>query len=399
MRKYLCFTLLLAVTGTVAISALAAVPAVALAATTYYVSPSGSDSNNGTSPSTPWQTIAKVNSVTLTAGQNVLFNGGQTFSAASAPLAPVGTGTSGSPITIGSYGTGNAIIAGLPANYPGQNGPENWMIYQNLTFDGGEADASGDTGIGAVQTYSGSASSNITYNNDIFQHAGYGLNLAVCTVAGETGCSPSRNGDSNWTIQNSLIQHVDESGIVIGGYHKPGYTGSIIQNNQIEHTGTDDPGVTGSDAHGIYDNAPGIQILNNDIGDFQTDGISVRMGGAVIEGNTVHDSHRPSCCGDGIGYYNYSDTETGGSSTETVAYNRIWDVPYGIQITTNNGAGAVVSSPANWKIFNNTFFGSTAGSGIDRRRHPVSAGAADVADHPEQHLLRSVLRRRADEHG
>jgi hypothetical protein len=51
-----------------------------LHAATYYVSPTGNDSNNGTSTSTPWKTISKVNSVTLSAGDRVLFQGGQTFS-------------------------------------------------------------------------------------------------------------------------------------------------------------------------------------------------------------------------------------------------------------------------------------------------------------------------------
>ncbi|MEZ4738108.1 MAG: hypothetical protein R2818_01840 [Flavobacteriales bacterium] len=32
----------------------------ALSATIYYVSPTGNDSNNGTSTSTPWRTIARV---------------------------------------------------------------------------------------------------------------------------------------------------------------------------------------------------------------------------------------------------------------------------------------------------------------------------------------------------
>ena len=41
-------------------------------ATTYYVSPSGNDNNNGTSPSTAWKTITKVNSVTFAAGDSIL---------------------------------------------------------------------------------------------------------------------------------------------------------------------------------------------------------------------------------------------------------------------------------------------------------------------------------------
>ena len=42
-------------------------------AATYYVSNSGSDSNAGTSSSSPWKTIAKVNSVSEASGSTVLF--------------------------------------------------------------------------------------------------------------------------------------------------------------------------------------------------------------------------------------------------------------------------------------------------------------------------------------
>ena len=45
----------------------------------YYVSPAGSDSNNGTSATSPWQTIAKVNSFAFPQGSTVSFQGGQTF--------------------------------------------------------------------------------------------------------------------------------------------------------------------------------------------------------------------------------------------------------------------------------------------------------------------------------
>jgi hypothetical protein len=47
-----------------------------LQAATYYVSTNGNDSYNGTSVSTPWKTIAKVNAQTLLPGDKVLFQAG-----------------------------------------------------------------------------------------------------------------------------------------------------------------------------------------------------------------------------------------------------------------------------------------------------------------------------------
>jgi len=78
---------------------------------TYYVSNTGSDSNNGTSTSTAWQTLAKVNSSNFVAGDQILFQKGGTFYGS---ITVKNSGTSGNPITFGSYGAGeNPIITGF----------------------------------------------------------------------------------------------------------------------------------------------------------------------------------------------------------------------------------------------------------------------------------------------
>jgi len=87
---------------------LAALPA---QATTYYVAAAGSDTNNGTSSGTPWQTIAKVNASTFSPGDSILFNRGDAWygTALTVPSA----GSPSSPITFGAYGTGaNPILKG-----------------------------------------------------------------------------------------------------------------------------------------------------------------------------------------------------------------------------------------------------------------------------------------------
>ena len=48
--------------------------------TAYYVSLTGSDSNNGTDPTTPWKTLHKVNLTNFPANSVIQFAGGQTFS-------------------------------------------------------------------------------------------------------------------------------------------------------------------------------------------------------------------------------------------------------------------------------------------------------------------------------
>jgi len=80
---------------------------------TYYVSNSGSNSNNGTSTSTPWQTMAAVNAFTFVPGDIIAFNGGQSFVG---PLTQTLVGSQGLPIVITSYGTGLATITGANGN-------------------------------------------------------------------------------------------------------------------------------------------------------------------------------------------------------------------------------------------------------------------------------------------
>ena len=69
--------ILLAILAFVAASLVSAGPAQAATCTTFYVSStSGSDSNDGCSTSTPWQTLAKVNSTTFVAGNQILLQDG-----------------------------------------------------------------------------------------------------------------------------------------------------------------------------------------------------------------------------------------------------------------------------------------------------------------------------------
>ena len=80
-------------------------------AVTYYVSNAGNDSNNGTSLTTSWQTLAKVNSKTFVPGDQILFKCGDTFYGT---LTIKSSGSSGNPIIYGAYGTGaKPIITGF----------------------------------------------------------------------------------------------------------------------------------------------------------------------------------------------------------------------------------------------------------------------------------------------
>ncbi len=83
-------------------------------------SAAGNDSNNGTSTSTPWQTLTKVNATTFAPGDSILFKAGASWTGS---LNPKGSGNSGNPIVINSYGAGaKPVIDGNGVNGTGTTG-------------------------------------------------------------------------------------------------------------------------------------------------------------------------------------------------------------------------------------------------------------------------------------
>ena len=111
MRKSITRVLPVLLSVLLGLSTLTAVmPASVQAANTaYYVdSVNGSDSNNGTSMSTPWKSLSKVNSTTFGAGDKIYLKAGSVWN--STFLYPKGSGANGNPIIIDMYGSGNKPI-------------------------------------------------------------------------------------------------------------------------------------------------------------------------------------------------------------------------------------------------------------------------------------------------
>src|SRR5262249_3050549 len=103
---------------------------VTLSGATYYVSNSGSDSNSGTSQSSPWKTIARVQSFlgNLRPGDRVLFErGGIWYEQLNVNNV---NGAAGLPITFGNYGSGNLPVIDGGGTKSGNtvNGGRDWCI-------------------------------------------------------------------------------------------------------------------------------------------------------------------------------------------------------------------------------------------------------------------------------
>ena len=188
----------------------------------YYVdATNGNDANPGNSITAPWQTIAKVNSTKFTPGDSVLFKCGETWSGIT--LHPLGSGTSGRPIVISKYGTGN-----LPKIIADANGVHNinavylfnqqYITISNLDVTNDYTATMSDTvvtfGVHVVGTNSGTLRG-ITIKN-----------MVVHDVTGAYGSKPESGGilcqvtgTSNVTVFDSLIiegckiYNVDRTGI------------------------------------------------------------------------------------------------------------------------------------------------------------------------------------------
>jgi hypothetical protein len=172
---------------------------------TYYVSNGGSNSNAGTSSVSPWKTIAHVNSITFNPGDSILFNGGQTFTGG--PIEFTSGGTSGSPITVSSYGTGSAIIQGTQTGIYVYDCAG--FVLQNLNL----------TGTSAALTASGAG---ITVYSDTttFYSAGLtitNLNISSYTDGISVGSNNSTSGFSNVIIENCYTYGNENHGIVTYG--------------------------------------------------------------------------------------------------------------------------------------------------------------------------------------
>jgi parallel beta-helix repeat protein len=277
---------------------------------TYYVSPSGSDSNSGTSPSDAWRTVAQANRAHLNPGDGVLFQGGATFS--DDTLMPGWgsdvSGRSQAPVVFGSYGQGKAILPkGIWTKH------ESYLVFQDFIL----GPRQGLTGEGDHITLQNSAVHNLTRGSD--------TEYGIITYG------------SYYTLRDNTIDHTGDSGMQLNGDHY------LVQNNTITNTGQD-PGVTYG-THGIYLKAADSTLTGNTITNFRDEGISVRYRDTVIADNTLRNGKY------GLAFHQYDTlTATSHWTNNTIANTSI----VGIYISPHDIGG---STHENFVISGNSITG------------------------------------------
>ena len=248
-----------------------AAPAPAITGVTYYVSPSGSDTNSGTSPTQAWRTVARANRAHLNPGDGVLFEGGQTFS--DTGLIVSASGTPAKPIVFGSYGQGDATLS-----------QSVWFVQHDIAF---ENLAMNDT------FHGGSAIKGPS--NDVTLDG-----VSITLPAGNQSLGLYSNGN-HWAIENSTISNTGLSGMLLNG------DDYLIAGNTITNAGLDT--TNGYNNHGIYLDASDVTITGNTITNFAESAVSVRYRNSKITNNTFS--------GGQIGIDYYQTDSTPGSSTWT----------------------------------------------------------------------------------
>ncbi|MFD2934253.1 NPCBM/NEW2 domain-containing protein [Spirosoma flavum] len=161
--------------------------------TTYYVANSGNDSNTGRSSEIPFQTIAKINSLTLQPGDQVLFRRSDTFRGS---LQLRQSGSPGKPIVVDAYGSGNKpVLAGSVAI-------SNWVSIGNNTWQA-TCSTCGDRVTGLYRD--NSALPLGRYPNLTATNKGY---LTVQSHTGKTQLTSQQALPTNWTGGEAVFRPV-----------------------------------------------------------------------------------------------------------------------------------------------------------------------------------------------
>lgn len=240
LRTSRVLTLLATLAGALLLPA----PAAMAAGSSYYVNCSAATNGNGTQAS-PWNSVTNVNNTTFGAGDNILFAAGTTCSG---QLTPQGSGASGSPVTMGSYGTGAKPVI----NAGGATGPVIHLLNQQYWDIGGleltnpAASPAYRSGV-LAENNSGGVLRHIRVHDMSIHHisgwpAGwYTTNAGVGIQTNHT--TPVSTWD-DILVENNTFDHVDRIGVAVTPDRDGAGTGlttnAVIRNNTMTYNGGDD---------------------------------------------------------------------------------------------------------------------------------------------------------------
>ena len=326
---------------------------------TRYVSLTGADNNNGTSASSPWKTIAKVNS-SAGAGDTILFKGGQTFTGGIF----LGTGKGGTNpnlVTFSSYDPNTGLV--LPNGAPSASraiistsDSDGFVAYQsggyvikNLNFTGPGRDTTTKDGLKFF--VDGGVVSHAKVEIDQVDVNGFSTGISIGGWADGSG---TLHGYDGITITNTNAFDNKLTGIFTYGKAINSHRNLVIR-NCTAYRNRGDAAATGNSGNGILVNGVTTGLVehcrayeNGNIGfgsvgiwTYGVDGITIQYcesynnrssktsdgGGFDFDGGTVNSvmQYNYSHGNDGAGYllaqYQNATTEYGPLSNNVIRYN------------------------------------------------------------------------------
>jgi hypothetical protein len=288
---------------------------------TYYISPSGNDANSGTSTSYPWKSIAKVNETLFSAGDNVLFQGGQTFSGSLSIRGGTG-GSAASYVTFGSYNGRATISSGssMGAYVLNSGGIE----FDNLKFQGTPTGGAEQDGIRFESTPANYERPNVAVND--------------CEITGY--------------FRSGIL--------VMGDSTKSGFNGVRLTNNSIHDNVMEGILTYATTPNTIENLYIGYNQVFSNYGDgYDTvtgSGIEVEgVNGGIVEHNAAYDNGWKGGNG-GVGIWAYSSTNL------VFQYNQSYD-NYGLK--GDDGDGFDFDADTSNSIMQYNFAANNTGGGFE----------------------------------
>jgi hypothetical protein len=302
---------------------------------TFYVSPNGSNRNNGLSPSRAWFSIEKVNKFKFARNDRVLFEGGRTFRGAIV----LSNFSVPGPITIGSYGTGKATISSgdLAACITATDIPS--VMINSVVCAGGGNTTNSTSGISIVNDQSnntmlgGPTIANVTVS-------GYGVNgIEVKGTKGDSGFSgimiignTVHDNTGNYTATSSACIYLFD----FSSLQAPLKNVNVSRNTVYNCTGT---------AKSSTWSGSGIAVDN--------------VNGAMVQYNIVHDSGSKSgTCGGPVGIIAY------GGNDVTIQFNEVYNIGTDTKTGGCDGDGIDVDGNQSGSIIQYNYTHDNVGDGL-----------------------------------
>src|SRR3989338_1467307 len=382
-------------------------------AATYFISPSGSDSNPGTE-SQPWKTIERaVSSNSLSPGDVINAMAGSYHIDPNAPggnnnceMFPAKSGTSGNPITLKAYNNADVLLDGRFDVKSGggtwqQDSHAGWWV---ISFNWASTGAlnpvrwgqlwNGNKLIPSTKTGNFSPPNNGDwYNMDpgakkIYYHPANGTNPTSMPVT-YAACGfmlEFDNGVSNWVVDG-----IDEIAATVQAYQVHNTASYItFQNIKMSYNGNNvcAPSRDGTNGHSMgIGGGPGIIVRNSDFSQdvaelIHTDD-TTSGGGHTFENNVFHDASMDSGWSSqcSAGYGKEYDQQRAGPgiiiSSKNVVFknNTVVRNNYeGVRIESDNTAGP--ASPDNLVVSGNVIT-DNVGAGI-RGSCEISSNNVDI---------------------